>query len=100
MEHKKPRHYFETFIARSKDLINWELSSANPVISPEELDEGINTSDPDIIEIDGSTFLFYGVGDQLTWMNIKFNKYDKSINEFFQWWFEAEGIPDAGNESR
>ncbi|MBN1351751.1 hypothetical protein JXJ21_20220 [candidate division KSB1 bacterium] len=93
MEHRKPRHFFETYIARSKDLINWELSSANPVLSATDLDEGINASDPDIIEWQGKTYLYYAVGDQLTWMNIKRNIYGTSLREFFGKWFEISGIP-------
>ncbi len=98
LEHRKPRHYFETFIARSKNLKTWERSSANPVLRPLGLDEGINASDPDIIEWQGKTLLFYGVGDQLTWMNVKYNKYAKSIKNFFQWWFKVPGIPDVGTK--
>ncbi|MBC8179747.1 hypothetical protein H8E88_01370 [candidate division KSB1 bacterium] len=94
LEHRKPRHFFETFIARSKGLKFWERSAANPVLSAIELDEGINASDPDLIEWEGKTHLFYAVGDQLTWMNIKCNVYDQSMDDFFQQWFKNAGIPD------
>ena len=96
LENQKPQHFFETFIARSKDLITWEQSSANPILSPDGLDEGINASDPDIIESNGKTILFYGVGDQLTWMNVKYNVYEKTLKDYFQFWFQAPGIPDIG----
>lgn len=96
LENRNPGHYFDTFIARSNDLKNWKLSSANPVLTAEELDEGINASDPDIIEWKGKTMLFYGVGDQLTWMNLKYNVYSKSMKDYFKWWFQAPGIIDAG----
>ncbi len=96
LEHRKPRHYFETYIARSADLKNWELSAANPVLRPEGLDEGINASDPDIIAWQGKTLLFYAVGDQLTWMNEKYNEYKMPLKDFFQWWFTSPGVPDAG----
>ena len=99
LESRNPGHYFDTFIARSSNLKNWERSSANPVLSPEGLDEGINSSDPDIIEWRGKTMLFYGVGDQLTWMNLKYNVYAKSMKDFFQWWFKAPGIPDVGTRA-
>ena len=98
LENRDPGHYFETFIARSSNLKNWERSSANPILVPEGLDEGINASDPDIIEWQGKTILFYGVGDQLTWMNLKYNIYDKPMEEYFQWWFQSPGIPDAGTK--
>ena len=97
LEHRKPMHYFETYIARSTDLKNWQLSAANPVLRPEGLDEGINASDPEIIAWQGKTFLFFAVGDQLTWMNGKYNEYKMSLKDFFQWWFTSPGIPDAGN---
>ncbi len=99
LENRNPGHYYDTFIARSSNLKNWERSSANPVLMPEGLDEGINASDPDIIEWQGKTMLFYGVGDQLTWMNLKYNVYSKSMKDFFQWWFKAPGIPDVGTKA-
>lgn len=82
-EHRTPRWFFETYLARSKDLVTWELSGANPILTPEGLDEGIDASDPDIIEKDGRTHLFFSVGDQLTWMNAKEVVYDGPLAEFF-----------------
>ena len=97
LENRSPRHYFETYITRSKDLQQWELSAANPVLAPRGLDESINTSDPDIIEVDGKTWLYYAAGDQLTWMNIKRGMYPCSMQEFLESWFVAPGIPDWGS---
>jgi len=99
LENRNPGHYFDTFIARSGNLKNWGRSSANPVLIPEGLDEGINASDPDIIEWNGKTMLFYGVGDQYTWMNVKYNLYDKTMKDFLQSWFQSPGIPDAGTKT-
>ena len=96
LECRSPRHYFETYITRSPDLIHWETSAANPVLRPEGLDEGINASDPEIIEIDGSTHLYFAVGDQLTWMNIKRAAYPGSAQAFFESWYAQPGIPDGG----
>jgi hypothetical protein len=96
LEHRQPRWFFETYIARSSDLKQWKLSSANPVISPQGLDEGINASDPDLIEHEGKTHLYYAVGDQRTWMNIKRARYDGLLSEFLARWFLAPGIPDCG----
>ncbi len=70
-EHRTPRWFFETYIARSKDLKAWTLAPRNPVLTPTGNDEGINASDPDLIEVGGQTWLYYAVGDQLTWMNVK-----------------------------
>ena len=96
LENRKPRHYYETYLTRSKDLINWELSSANPILSPNGLDEGINASDPAIVEYKGNTHVYYSVGDQLTWMNVKRGQYPKSIHAFFASFYTQAGIPDAG----
>ncbi|MFH1740825.1 MAG: hypothetical protein ABIH23_17600 [bacterium] len=84
IEHQKPRWFFETFLVRSKDLKEWELSPLNPVLTPEGNDEGINASDPDIIEFNGKTYLYYSVGDQRTWMNTKLSIYPGSLQSFFE----------------
>jgi hypothetical protein len=96
LEHRVPRWYFQTYIARSKDLKRWWLSAANPVLAPDSLDEGINASDPDIIEFGGKTYVYYAVGDQLTWMNIKRAMYPGLMKDFFQGWFANPGIEDCG----
>ena len=95
LEQRNPRWFFETYIARSKDLKSWELSAANPVLSPDAIDDGINASDPDLAEFGGKTFLYYSVGDQRTWMNIKRAVFSGSKAEFFESWFKTPGIPDA-----
>ncbi len=86
-EHRTPRWFFETYIARSKDLVNWELSGMNPVLTPTRIDDGINTSDPDLMEHGGKTFLTYAVGDQRTWMNIKQVAYGMPMGQFLAGWF-------------
>ena len=98
-EHRKPRWYFETYLTRSKDLRSWELSSANPVLRPEGLDEGINASDPDILEFNGNTYIYYSVGDQHTWMNLKCAIYPGTMVDFFESWYQSPGIPDFGTAS-
>jgi hypothetical protein len=87
LERRQPRWYFETFIARSRDLRTWELSPANPVLAPTALDDGINASDVDLIEHDGRTYVYYAVGDQRTWMNIKRTEFSGSEPEFLKRWF-------------
>ena len=96
LEHRKPLWEFETYITRSRDLKNWMLSSANPVLRAEDLDEGINASDPDIIEFDGKTWLYYAVGDQRSWMNAKRTMYDGGLEDFYQSWYTSPGILDCG----
>ncbi len=96
-EHRNPAHVFEMYVTRSEDLKSWELSSANPVLAPQGLDEGIDASDPDIIEYDGKTYLYYAVGDQLTWMNFKRVEFTGTEQQFFEHWYEQPGIPDCGD---
>jgi len=96
LENRSPRHVFETYITRSKDLRTWELSSANPVLSANGIDEGINASDPDIVEANGKTYLYYAVGDQLTWMDMKRGVYAGTEEEFFRSWYRQPGVPDHG----
>ena len=96
LENRSPRHYYETYITRSKDLKRWELSSANPVLRPTQIDDCINTSDPEIIEFNGKTYVYYSVGDQLTWMNIRRAIYYSSMKDFFEYWYDQPGIEDCG----
>ena len=93
LEHRTPRWFFETYIARSADLKAWELSAENPVLSPQGLGEGINASDPDLGLAGSYARLFYAVGDQRTWMNIKSATYPRSPEGFLESWFSSPGIP-------
>ncbi len=97
LEHRSPRWLFETYITRTGDLKNWELSASNPVLSPDILGEGINVSDPDLIEHEGKTRLYYAAGDQLKWMNIKWAEFDGDLAGFLETWYRAPGIPDSGS---
>jgi hypothetical protein len=93
-EHRTPRWFFETWIARSTDLKTWALSPMNPVLRATEIDDGIDASDPDLTEINGQTSLYYAVGDQLTWMNIKRAQYAQPLDKFLAAWFAGgDGIP-------
>ena len=96
LERRTPRWVFETYITRSNDLLSWETSSANPVLWSEDMDEGINASDSELIEFNGNTYIYYAVGDQLTWMNIKRARYPGTLAQFLESWFTQPGIPDAG----
>lgn len=97
LENRSPRHYFETYITRSKDLKTWERSSANPILVPHEIDDGINASDPDLVEFQGKTYLYYAVGDQLTWMNIKRGIYPGTMAEYLESWYKNPGVSDVGD---
>lgn len=89
LEHRTPRWFFETWLARSDNLKDWELAPGNPVLTPMP-DEGINASDPDIVEFDGKTLLYYSVGDQRTWMKIKRGAYTGGMQPFFESFFEPK----------
>ena len=93
LEHHTPRWFFETYLARSQDLKSWELSPANPILTP-GLHDGINASDPDVIEFRGQTYLYYSVGDQRTWSKLKRAVYPGPLAEFVRGYF-APG-PTAG----
>lgn len=88
LEHRQPRWFFETYAARSRDLQNWELSPANPVLSP-GLGDGINASDPDVIEFGGRTLVYYSVGDQRTWSRLRRAVYPGALSEFFGDFFKS-----------
>jgi hypothetical protein len=72
-----------SYMARSTDLSDWELSPCNPILEAEE-GEGINNSDVDILEYRGKTYLYYATGDQETWGTVRVAMYDGSEREFFE----------------
>ena len=87
LEHRTPRWFFESFIARSRDLVAWEVGKADPVLTPDLDDEGINASDVDVLEWEGKTYLYYNVGDQMTWGNVKRAVYDGPAGKLFASYF-------------
>ncbi len=87
LEHRTPRWFFETYIARSRDLTTWEVAPGNPVLTPTGLDEGINASDPDLIEFNATTRIYYAVGDQRTWANVKRATFEGGMGELFGAYF-------------
>lgn len=88
LEHMEPDWRFETYMTRSRDLISWEDSPRNPILAPEE-GEGINTSDPDLVEYEGRVYLYYSIGDQRTYAKLKRATFDGSLPEFLLWCYEA-----------
>ncbi|MBP7933252.1 MAG: hypothetical protein KA354_01275 [Phycisphaerae bacterium] len=92
LEHRTPRWFFETCLARSKDLKDWEMSPTNPLITP-EAGEDINTSDPDIVEFQGKTYLYYSIGDQKTWAKAKRAIFPDSMGAFFKSRFQHPQRP-------
>jgi len=88
LEHRTPRWFFEEYIARSTDLVSWELSTMNPILTVEDIKEGINASDVDVVEFGGKSYIYYAVGDQLTWMNIERVTYPGPLADYFEAWFK------------
>jgi hypothetical protein len=79
-----------SYLARSKNLINWELSPYNPILEAGE-GEGINNSDVDLIEYEGKTYLYYATGDQETWATIRVAMYDGLMKTFYEKYFPEGG---------
>lgn len=94
LERRAPRWFFETYVTRSADLKTWYRSPLNPVLSPKGIDDSINASDPDLVDFAGKTYVYYAVGDQLTWMNIKRAVYAGPLADFLKAWFPSAGIRD------
>jgi hypothetical protein len=82
---------YVSFMARSKDLVSWELSPFNPILEAGP-GEGINNSDVDLFEWEGKTYITYATGDQATWGSVRIAFYDGSMKEFFTSHFPA-GVP-------
>jgi hypothetical protein len=71
------------FMARSKDLVTWELSPLNPILEASQ-GEGINNSDVDLFEWEGNTYLFYATGDQQTWGSVRVAMYLGTMKSFYE----------------
>ncbi len=77
-----------SFLARSRDLVTWELSPFNPILEAGP-GEGINNSDVDLLEFEGNTYLYYATGDQATWGALRVAQYAGPMKEFFTAHFPA-----------
>ncbi len=72
-----------SYMARSKDLADWELSPYNPILEA-EAGEGKNNSDVDILEYEGKTYLYYATGDQETWGTVRVALFSGTEKVFFE----------------
>ena len=86
LEHRTPRWWFEMCLARSKDLISWQLSPKNPVLIPEDC-ELCNASDIDLVEYNGKVYTFYCYGNQKGMGCATSAIYDGSMKDFLNWYF-------------
>jgi alpha-L-fucosidase/lysophospholipase L1-like esterase len=80
-----------SFLARSKDLITWELSPQNPILEATPA-EGSNNSDVDLIEDAGKTYVYYCTGDQATWGELRRAVYPGSMKDFFESYFPKDAV--------
>jgi hypothetical protein len=80
-----------SYLTRSRDLVNWELSPFNPILEAIS-GEGKNNSDVDILEYQGKTYLYYATGDQETWGTVRVAMFDGKVKAFFESCF-PENIP-------
>jgi hypothetical protein len=76
------------FMARSKDIVTWELSPMNPILEA-SAGEGVNNSDIDLFEWEGNTYLFYATGDQQTWGSVRVAMYVGPMKSFYESCFPA-----------
>ena len=89
--HLPASRYF-TCIMRSIDLVLWELSpTAYPMLDPVAGD-GINSSDADLFEYEGNTYIYYMTGDQSTWGTIRVALYRGTLKECLEAFFPP-GVP-------
>jgi hypothetical protein len=73
--------YYPTYVAKSTDLINWQISD-KVILSPLETDGELNNnSDMDLIEKDGKVIINYATGDQITHTNIKRARYNGTLKQ-------------------
>jgi hypothetical protein len=77
-----------SFMARSKDLVTWQLSPMNPVLEATQ-GEGCNNSDVDLFEWEGNTYLFYATGDQQTWGSVRVALFLGPMKKFYESCFPA-----------
>lgn len=96
LEKLKYSRIFVTRIARSHDLINWEVSKI-AFLSPRK-EDGINASDFDYINVDGRSHMFYAAGDQLTngSANIRYAIANFEIDKVVDAFFDADPYKSLG----
>jgi hypothetical protein len=92
-EYLLPTTKYVTFVARSKDLVTWDLSpTRNPMLDPIP-GEGINNTDADLFEYEGNTYVYYATGDQCTWATLRIAMYVGPMKEMFEAYFHSGRTP-------
>lgn len=70
---------FVTKLARSRDLLSW-TTSPHAFLVPDRSDEGINTSDVDLVEFGNAVYILYAIGDQDAWSSMRYAVYNGSLS--------------------
>jgi hypothetical protein len=98
-EYQLPTTKYSTLVARSKDLVTWEISpTRGPVLDPAPGD-GINNTDADLFEFEGNTYIYYATGDQASWGTIRAAIYAGSMKQMFEAFF-PEGVPTVKMDAK
>ena len=98
-EYLLPETKYVTAVARSKDLVTWEVSpTKGPLLDP-TAGEGINNTDADLFEFEGNTYIYYATGDQSTWGTIRVAMYAGPMKQMLQGCF-SEGVPTITFDAR
>jgi alpha-L-fucosidase len=97
-----PRHWFETWLTRSKDLVHWEDAPHKPVIAPDPTrnvhpdcpphsdshcpanGKEINASDPDLVEWQGKVRVYFTGGCQHWGGDLQYAEFGGTMQEFFE----------------
>lgn len=97
LEHLSPRWWFETWLTRSRNLIDWEDAPRNPVIAPDPTrglhpdcpEEGTecNASDPDLVEWQGKTRVYFTGGNQHWGGRLQYAEFDGPMRAFFEGYY-------------
>ncbi|MCL5096145.1 MAG: hypothetical protein M1608_01150 [Candidatus Omnitrophica bacterium] len=94
-----PETAYVTVVARSKDLVTWDLSpTREPMLDPVQ-GEGINNTDADLFEFEGNTYIYYATGDQATWGTIRVAMYAGPMQQLLEAYFPA-GVPMVQFDTR
>ena len=102
LERPSEAWWFETWVARTRDLCDWELSPRNPVIAPDPSrglhpdyryaradvpQHEINASDPDLVEYKGTTRVYFTGGNQWWGGWLQYEEFAGPMQQLFERYF-------------
>ena len=107
---RRPGRRYETWLARSRDLTDWQLSPMNPFLSAGEADRrianprltaeekkrirsavNINNSDVDFCEYGGQVYIYYSWGNQRGVEFLAEARYEGSLSKLLAAFFSETG---------